>query len=183
MASDQSEVFPEIIIKYKGQDLVLHPPSWQTRKRYTTYLESQAIQALARHRREYHPQDYSTALKELNLAFGAKEYNWGTEKWNNSLNDEECFQELAYICFTQDKPGQPGMPLNFLEREIGEGGPLQEMWYTPYTELDMYSEAAKANGMQPVIGGKIVDAIMGFIRRPNLSPPAKEPGNQSNTPS
>lgn len=178
MASDQSEIFPEETITYNGMKFVFRPPNGKTKKAFTSYLESVAVRALARHRMDFIPEDYATSLRELTLAFGSKCFNWGTKRWTESLNDDENVQELAFIMLSQES--SPNMKLNEIDRAT-----VSEMWDQPYfDEGDLFCQQLLSKGVDQeyiTIGSKIANIITNFINRPNSPAPAKPGQTQSST--
>ncbi len=181
MASDQSEVFPEEKLTFRGMELIFRPALPGVKKAFTSYLESVAVRSLARHRIEYTPDDYMTSLKNLPISFASKVFNWGRKDWQDALQDDENLQELAFLMLTQEI--SPGMKLNEIDRKT-----VKDLWDEQYwNDGDLFCQELLAKGIGPeyiTFGAKITNIMTTFINRPNSRPPVT-PGvngaSQSNT--
>jgi hypothetical protein len=176
--NDVHEALPQVQIKWGELTLSMFPPGYDAQGLYAFYLESCVIRLTCAHRRDYLPDVFKMQLGEISSQFAAKKCNWGSQIWQDSLDDEDHSKKLAFLILTQEKTPGSG-PINpDVTEEL-----IEQIWKEPYKdEGDMYFQVALANGIAPTFGGKMVNAIFGFLSRPNLStPPAA--GKPANTPS
>lgn len=158
MQEQASLISPVENIVYDKVSYILKRPTIGTRKAYSRYLEQNAIEFVQRNRVTL-AGDFAAALAAVCRRGGSNSYGWKGEIFAESLRDDECFQELAYLILAQENPR--------FDRGI-----IEKLWDAPG---GLIVNEATGEGKEATLGEELVQKIVRLINSPNSIGQAPKP--------
>lgn len=170
-----SQVFPEETIKYGGKQYALRPPTWETRRLYSAYLEDGANQsAVNLQRLRSIPQAIIVkTLAELAVASGSEHaFDWGSEVFRKSLGATENMKHLVILTFAQKDSDGKVTNGEFLDPEDAHQL-IDAMWEAP-VDPPYQIQFRGEEWWVRTLGDKITATMWEYIDRPNSPAPAED---------
>jgi hypothetical protein len=160
------QMFHEEQITFDGKEYRITAPTIKTRGLFTSYLEESAVRFVRRNKENW-GTDYAQAMDRVTRKGAAHAFSWGSETFNEALQNDEGFQELAYLILRQAHPD--------ISRKVVVDG----LWDAPGGKIIDHDTHEEKDG---TLGAELVQKILKVLTRPNSVSPVEAPGSPSQTP-
>jgi hypothetical protein len=158
--SDSTIALARATIKSSGgKEYPIEPPTEDTIRDFTTYLEDLVLDGVLRHRRNYAtPAEFNDARNGIHSWIGMGKYEWGGDYWRQALDSDGHAEQLCWLVMRQTNQA--------IQRPEFESLCQEPDTYIP--TVDNAEREEQAGVPKDCIKGRnIFVKIMEFITRPN----------------